>query len=305
MQNWMLPARIINLNRCARALADGVWATSYSRYYDWYEQQWKAHNSLPSIQTTRTCAPHQVCIHYFLCDRLTVFAVFSEKVIGIVLWRPNINFSLPVHIIPLSHDHHLTWATVVFSRYFDNHYASKGTYWLSAERRKYGHDRISYHCILHHPWLWMSFCSHRCTVLHPEWNSVVCLVHVHSCTLVHLISTQIIQEVSFNILNTSASITIVLRWFVVLVWDVPICSKVGNKTHCDLVITEYPGQVYDGPLNFRGGDFSTSSHAYKAEVSAGSSLVTGTCWCRRSRSTEIPRWKKFRFLSPVNPGWIL
>ena len=108
MQNWTLPARIINLNRCARALADGAWATSYSRYYDWYEQQRKAHNSSPSIQTTHTCAPHQVCIHYFLCDRLTVFAVFSEKVIGIVLWRPNINFSLPVHIIPLSHDHHLT-----------------------------------------------------------------------------------------------------------------------------------------------------------------------------------------------------
>ena len=75
-------------------------------------------------------------------------------------------------------------------------------------------------------------------------------------------------------------------------WDVTVVT--------DLDVIEYPGQVYDGLLDL-GGDFLTSSHVYKVEMSARSSLFTGTYWCRRSRSTEIPRLKKFRFLPPVTP----
>ena len=61
-------------------------------------------------------------------------------------------------------------------------------------------------------------CYHECLpvsiavqMLRPEWNLVVCLVQVHSCTLVRFISTQITQVMTLNISNTPVSIAIVLR----------------------------------------------------------------------------------------------
>ena len=41
---------------------------------------------------------------------------------------------------------------------------------------------------------------------------------------------QSVPYLNINILKTPVSIAIILRWFVRLVWDVPIRSKVGNNT---------------------------------------------------------------------------
>jgi len=63
MQSWALPAHIISPKSYLSALADGAWAMSYFRYYDWYKAQRKACNSSPSIRSTRARTSRKVHTH--------------------------------------------------------------------------------------------------------------------------------------------------------------------------------------------------------------------------------------------------